>query len=822
MELGLGDKVVVVTGASVGIGLAVAQGFAAEGAHVVMAARGEERLLEAAAAVAETHGVRTLAVACDVATPDGVQRLVAQTEERFGGADILVNNAGTGSNETVMDAPDDKWQAYWELHVMAAVRLARGLVPGMRRRGGGVILHNASICAAQPLWYEPIYNVTKAALMMFSKCLATELVKDNIRVNTVNPRPGFNTRLDKNGQTTHRRLGRRLGRLPRRGRSRARAHRPVRHPGRTSRLFRVFGLGPRELLCRRGALRRRGHVEDGLRRGYGGRNSVPVLVSCAVACEPLYRFILLRRRPEADFYKLLRPARGLVVMLFSNAVSRPTTMSRSTLEKRLHRTFWLLLFVVFPLAYVPASVLERLPQTWVRFPAGEQPDAFIPKIAVFVVVWLLGASLTLASVGRRGRPLPTSPRRTLAWCAAFIAVLVASSLFTSSYSNVALPYLGDRVEGVLLTLFEAAWYSFTPLAAVLAAQRVLPLDYLLNAMVGGAVAVSSWTLAQAYGFEPLALVLPGVTVGGNLMATLGHQGHVAAYLGVALVFWTVWRVLTKVRLPDVAVTALLSAGLVASGGRAGLLAAVMTLFLFGLYTVRFAAYRKTVVGLFVVLSLVGLGVVRTSGHAQTRLGRVATAVQGDDPSVQHRLLFWRLALKAIPQSPLVGYGPYSFSSVAWRVADPQDARAIIGDFLPAGLAQDAVRRGQNSFLSGPDHAATARQGHEPLRGPQLPARPESRQRSARRFVVRFVRGRLRVAALPARYPARHGRAARADDVPRLRHVLVSHPPGRPARLEPRRARLGRPRNRCAAPKAPAGGAGGCRLRSRAGPLGSSD
>jgi NAD(P)-dependent dehydrogenase (short-subunit alcohol dehydrogenase family) len=70
---------------------------------------------------------------------------------------------------------------------MAAVRLARGLAPQMKRRGGGVILHNASICAVQPLWYEPIYNVTKAALMMFSKCLATELIPDKIRVNCVNP-----------------------------------------------------------------------------------------------------------------------------------------------------------------------------------------------------------------------------------------------------------------------------------------------------------------------------------------------------------------------------------------------------------------------------------------------------------------------------------------------------------------------------------------------------------------------------------------------------------------------------------------------------------
>jgi NAD(P)-dependent dehydrogenase (short-subunit alcohol dehydrogenase family) len=187
MDLGLKDKVAVVTGASVGIGLAVAEALAAEGVHLILGARGKERLEAEATRIAGQYGVSAKAVSCDVATSEGVQALVDAAQRHHGGADILINNAGTGSNETVMDAPDEKWLAYWELHVMGAVRLARGLVPMMRERGGGVILHNASICAVQPLWYEPIYNVTKAALMMFSKTLSYELVGDNIRVNCINP-----------------------------------------------------------------------------------------------------------------------------------------------------------------------------------------------------------------------------------------------------------------------------------------------------------------------------------------------------------------------------------------------------------------------------------------------------------------------------------------------------------------------------------------------------------------------------------------------------------------------------------------------------------
>jgi NAD(P)-dependent dehydrogenase (short-subunit alcohol dehydrogenase family) len=187
MDLDLGGKVAVITGGSVGIGLGAARAFAREGADVVIAARDGARAAAAAKAIAADFGTRAWPVAADVATAAGRQAVLDAVAAGPGGADVFLSNAGTGSNDPVAEATDAKWQYYWDLHVMAAVRLGRGLAPGMAGRGGGAMLMNASICAAQPLWYEPIYNTTKAALVMFAKCLATELIPQNIRVNTINP-----------------------------------------------------------------------------------------------------------------------------------------------------------------------------------------------------------------------------------------------------------------------------------------------------------------------------------------------------------------------------------------------------------------------------------------------------------------------------------------------------------------------------------------------------------------------------------------------------------------------------------------------------------
>ena len=187
MDLALKGKIAAISGGSVGIGLAVAQALAAEGVNLALCARNEERLNAEAALIRDKFGVEVLATVCDVSKHADIEHWLQQIQSNFSGLDILINNAGTGSEEKIATSKDEDWQYYWDLHVMAAVRLARGVMPIMKERGGGVILHNSSICATQPLGYEPIYNTTKAALSMFSKCLADECIGSNIRVNTINP-----------------------------------------------------------------------------------------------------------------------------------------------------------------------------------------------------------------------------------------------------------------------------------------------------------------------------------------------------------------------------------------------------------------------------------------------------------------------------------------------------------------------------------------------------------------------------------------------------------------------------------------------------------
>ena len=144
MDLGLSGKACVVTGASIGIGLAVSERLAQEGASVLMVARDEERLAEAAAQAGADY------IAADVTDPDADERIIATCVERMGGIDVLVNNAGANFARPLDELTDDDWNGLWALHVLAPMRLMRAAAPRMADRGGGRIVNVSSSAGKRP------------------------------------------------------------------------------------------------------------------------------------------------------------------------------------------------------------------------------------------------------------------------------------------------------------------------------------------------------------------------------------------------------------------------------------------------------------------------------------------------------------------------------------------------------------------------------------------------------------------------------------------------------------------------------------------------
>jgi 3-oxoacyl-[acyl-carrier protein] reductase len=187
MDLGLKDRVALITGASYGIGRGCAEGLAKEGAHMAICARNKDKLDKAVEDIQSQSGTKVLGVVADCSKSSDVENFVRRAMETFGRVDILINNAGTGSDEKIETAPDDRWQYYWDLNTMSAIRCSRAVIPHMKKNGWGRIINISSVYAKQPGPYCPVYNVTKAALMMFSKCLADEVIGYNILVNNVNP-----------------------------------------------------------------------------------------------------------------------------------------------------------------------------------------------------------------------------------------------------------------------------------------------------------------------------------------------------------------------------------------------------------------------------------------------------------------------------------------------------------------------------------------------------------------------------------------------------------------------------------------------------------
>jgi 3-oxoacyl-[acyl-carrier protein] reductase len=188
VDLGLTDKVAVVTGSSRGLGLASARALVSEGCRVVICARGGEQLAEAAleveAAAKRPNMIAT--VQADVSTAAGIELVINRAVETFGGLDILVNNVGKAAGSDLLGTSDAEWQAAFDETLFPAIRASRLAVPHMKQRGAGSIIMIASIYGREA-GGRMTYNAVKAAEISLAKALSQQLAPANIRVNSVAP-----------------------------------------------------------------------------------------------------------------------------------------------------------------------------------------------------------------------------------------------------------------------------------------------------------------------------------------------------------------------------------------------------------------------------------------------------------------------------------------------------------------------------------------------------------------------------------------------------------------------------------------------------------
>jgi NAD(P)-dependent dehydrogenase (short-subunit alcohol dehydrogenase family) len=176
MDLGLRDKVCVVTGSTGGIGLETARQLREEGAKIVTSGRSED-------------GIGDLHVAADLTERSEPERVISATLERFGRIDCLVNNVGWAEIHRFDEVGDDVWERSWQINVMSAVRALRVALPAMQQAGGGAIVNVSSTAGKRPSASMPEYSVVKAAMLSLSRLVADLYAKDGIRCNAVTPGP---------------------------------------------------------------------------------------------------------------------------------------------------------------------------------------------------------------------------------------------------------------------------------------------------------------------------------------------------------------------------------------------------------------------------------------------------------------------------------------------------------------------------------------------------------------------------------------------------------------------------------------------------------
>lgn len=183
----LDNKVAIVTGASKGIGEAMARGLAEFGAKVVISSRKQDAVDDVAANF-QADGLEAVGIACHVGKSDDCENLVQKTIEQYGRVDILINNAGTNPYFGPINAmSNEAYQKTMDINLNSAIKLSNLVYPHMKLQGGGSIIHISSVEGYHATKYMPAYNISKAALIMLGKNQAVEWGHDKVRVNIICP-----------------------------------------------------------------------------------------------------------------------------------------------------------------------------------------------------------------------------------------------------------------------------------------------------------------------------------------------------------------------------------------------------------------------------------------------------------------------------------------------------------------------------------------------------------------------------------------------------------------------------------------------------------
>ena len=187
MDLQLKNKVVLIAGASKGLGYAVAQALAQEGATVSISSRDESSIAAAASRIERETGATVFHMPVDVRSGDAIQKWVTATADKFGGIDGLMTNSGGPPAGLAISFDDAAWQEAAELLLFSTVRMVRATVPVMKTRGGGAILVSTSSSVKEPVQNLALSTVLRASVSALAKTLAIELASAKIRVNQIIP-----------------------------------------------------------------------------------------------------------------------------------------------------------------------------------------------------------------------------------------------------------------------------------------------------------------------------------------------------------------------------------------------------------------------------------------------------------------------------------------------------------------------------------------------------------------------------------------------------------------------------------------------------------